>query len=104
MKIDTARKMLADSRKKKCGHGSSYTCVHCEARVRAEVWLEGLDAERMFPALILAVDALEAEKKARLATGWQSTCDQQVHGDSHIQCGKCFICLERKALAAWEKL
>jgi hypothetical protein len=50
--------------------------------------------------MILMAEALEAEKEARLATGRQSTCDKQVHGDSHIECGKCFICLERKALAA----
>lgn len=54
--------------------------------------------------LIVAVEALGAEKGARLATGRQSTCEKQVHGDSHIQCGKCFICLERTALGAFEKL
>lgn len=56
-------------------------------------------AEARQTVLGAAREALVAAKAARLATGRRSTCDEQVHGASHIQCGKCFICLERKAIA-----
>ncbi len=51
----------------------------------------GLQAEAI-------VEALEADGKERLAVGDQRTCVQQVHGDSHIQCGTCSMCLEQKVL------
>ena len=49
---------------------------------------------------VVAVKALREAQKARLATDdWQRKCVKQAHGDSHIRCGKCFLCLERKAIS-----
>lgn len=50
---------------------------------------------------VKAIQALIAIRAARLATGWQSSCVKQVHGDLHIKCGECFICLERTAINAF---
>ncbi len=59
------------------------------------------------PGLAAAVElarVLRAARKARLATDdWQRKCVKQAHGDSHMRCGKCFLCLERKALACWDE-
>ena len=49
------------------------------------------------------VVALLAARKARLATdNRQRECVKQAHGDSHMRCGKCFLCLERTALAKFQ--
>ena len=48
----------------------------------------------------LALEALEAVKRYRAERGEQRGCVGEVHGDAHQRCGICFICLERKALAA----
>ena len=59
------------------------------------------------PGLAAAVDlarALRAVQRARLTTDdWQRKCVKQAHGDSHMRCGECFLCLERKALARWDE-
>ena len=43
--------------------------------------------------------ALEEAKAYRVERGEQRECVGEVHGNAHHRCGKCFICLERKALA-----
>ncbi len=87
--------------------GKHATTNGCETLVQAEILRRPLgeaEANAAYTNLAvnsfgLVLEALESAREARLATGRQSTCSQQVHGDSHIQCGRCFICLERKALA-----
>ncbi len=51
-----------------------------------------------------AVKALDAARKVRLATDdWQRECVKQAHSGSHMRCGECFLCLERKTIDAFIK-
>jgi hypothetical protein len=56
--IQKAKELLVAAKRRPCGHGSSYTCGHCEGRIAAQVWLEGLDATDLFAWATGAVEAL----------------------------------------------
>jgi hypothetical protein len=57
--LERAKELLAAAKRKQCGHGSSYTCAVCEARIHAEVYFEGLDVKVLLASYIGAVEALE---------------------------------------------
>jgi hypothetical protein len=86
-----AKALLKAVRHRKCGHGSSYTCGTCEARIHAEVWFEG---SGFTPAtLAVAITLAEALRKRMGKDGHLRM------GTNHDECEEV-----ANALAEWEGL
>lgn len=85
---------LLDAVRRLAAAAKDYNPTYAAARQASEVLLDKTFAGRAEAI----VEALEAPGKERQAAKDQRTCIQQVQGDSHIQCGTCSLCLERKVL------